>query len=166
MRVPSRSKKPICLHVSAKPVLNPTEPRQDPRSARGGRYTLQRTPHTWPHATIATPVSASIPIKPGSRVMNRDWNIKIFGIIVIGIVAIISIQGCFSRSSTPALLRDAIGRAFDRPVRFIELNLPPADGRYPGAVLVMPERGQTLPLRRSYRPTDIPNSATKLQIKT
>ena len=40
-------------------------------------------------------------------------------------------------------LQSAIARAFGRSPEFIELNLPPADGRYPGAILVSPAPGRS-----------------------
>ena len=98
--------------------------------------------------------------------MQRAWQIKIIAIIAIGIIAVIAIIWYF-QPSTHSSLRDALGHAFDdQRVQYIELNLPPADGRYPGAVIVMPKPGQTLLLRPESRPDTLPDNATSLRVKT
>lgn len=91
--------------------------------------------------------------------------IKIVAIIVIGITAVIAIIWYF-QPPTHSSLRDTLGHAFGREVQNIELNLPPAPGRYPGAVIVMPQPGQMLLLRPEHRPDAVPNNATSLRIKT
>ena len=53
-----------------------------------------------------------------------------------------------------------------RPEALIEINLPPADGRYPGAVLVAPQEGQILPLRKALRPSQIPVSVGTVRVNT
>ena len=69
----------------------------------------------------------------------------------------------WQRQPEHASVRDTLSRAFNRPARLIELNLPPADGRYPGAVILTPKPGQTLPLQRAYRPAQIPRHTTSIR---
>ncbi|MCP4701094.1 MAG: hypothetical protein GY862_30210 [Gammaproteobacteria bacterium] len=96
--------------------------------------------------------------------LPRAAHFRIAAIVVIGITAMIAVA-LWQRQPEHASLREALGHAFNRPVQFIELNLPPADGRYPGTVILMPRPGQALPLRRAYRPDRVPNYATSLRAK-
>ena len=94
--------------------------------------------------------------------MNDSQNNAVAAVVMGGVVAVAAVvMWLFQPEREP--IREALGRAFNRPVQLIELNLPPADGRYPGAVLVTPRPGQNLPLRRAYRPNDIPIHATSLR---
>lgn len=89
-------------------------------------------------------------------------------IAAIGLIGIIAVAAVilWHRNPGQSSIREALGHAFNRPVELIALNLPPADGRYPGAVIVEPQPGQVLPLRRVYRPGVLPdNSAIRLKIK-
>ncbi|MCE9663910.1 hypothetical protein LY622_10685 [Halomonas sp. M5N1S17] len=79
----------------------------------------------------------------------------------IGVAVVIAVF-LWSRQPEHTSLQDGLGRAFNRPAQYIEVNLPPADGRYPGAVIVMPQPGQAFPLRRAYRPSQVPDFATSL----
>lgn len=89
--------------------------------------------------------------------------IVLTSIVVVGIVGMIAV---FLWQRQPELdsVRDTLGRAFNRPAELIELNLPPADGRYPGAVILTPKPGQTLPLRRAYRPAQTPRHTTSIRV--
>ena len=96
--------------------------------------------------------------------MKKNRKITIATIAAIGLVGVIAILLLFKEPEHVSL-QMALSRAFNRPAQFIELNLPPADGRYPGAVILMPQSGQTLPLRRAYRPNQVPNFATSLHAR-
>ena len=96
--------------------------------------------------------------------VKKNRKITIATIAAIGLVGVIAIFLLFKKPEHVSL-QMALSRAFNRPAQFIELNLPPADGRYPGAVILMPQSGQTLPLRRAYRPNQVPNFATSLHAR-
>ncbi len=61
-------------------------------------------------------------------------------------------------------LRRKLAELFDRPVELIELNLPPADGRYPGTVLLTAREGQSLTIKRENRPIKIPIKTSQVTI--
>lgn len=64
----------------------------------------------------------------------------------------------------PKTLSTNFAQAFNRPEELIELNLPPSGSRYPGSVLLSPEAGQVLPIRRVYRPETLPNTTSDVSI--
>lgn len=64
----------------------------------------------------------------------------------------------------PKTIRANFAQAFNRPEELIELNLPPSGGRYPGSVLLSPAQGQVLPMRRVFRPEDLPRTKSDVSI--
>ena len=64
----------------------------------------------------------------------------------------------------PRTLKANFAQAFNRPKELIELNLPPSGGRYPGSVLLSPQAGQVLPLRRVFRPENLPRTTSNISI--
>ena len=88
-------------------------------------------------------------------------------IIIISLIGCVIAIGIFLyyRSINPTkTLRSELARVFDRPVDLIELNFPPADGRYPGAILLTPTRGQTIVMKREFHPEDTPVSKSNISI--
>lgn len=65
---------------------------------------------------------------------------------------------------SPQTLRSKFAEVFDRPLDLIELNLPSADGRYPGTVLITPIEGQTLVIKREYRPKTLPKARSNISV--
>jgi hypothetical protein len=61
-------------------------------------------------------------------------------------------------------LQTKFAEMLNRPLDLIEMNLPPADGRYPGTVLVSPQQGQTLAMERQYRPEIQPRASSRVSI--
>ncbi len=95
--------------------------------------------------------------------MTKSRKIVTAALVVVGLAAVTAVW-LWQRQSEGASLREALGRAFNRPAQLIELNLPPAAGRYPGAVMLTPQPGQTLPMRRAFRPDQIPEFTTSLRV--
>ena len=85
------------------------------------------------------------------------------GVAVYVVWLIVSDQDNALHDDKTFTLQHALGQAFHRPTDVIELNLPSAEGRYPGAVLLSPQEGQVLPMFKAYRPTDEP-TATQLEV--
>ena len=83
-------------------------------------------------------------------------------ILLVGFFAIIAVL--FWPPPKSESLRAALGNVFGRPIDLIELNIPPADGRYPGTVILTPRPGQMLPVRRIYRPDQIPKATSGLKL--
>ena len=89
--------------------------------------------------------------------MSRKLKISVAAVTIIGLAVVLAVYMWGSGRNEDSL-RAALSRAFNRSESLIEINLPPADGRYPGAVLVSPQVGQILPLRRAGRPEQLPGS--------
>lgn len=94
--------------------------------------------------------------------MNKKRTLLTLGLTGLVIAASIFVYSKYFNAAQS--LKVEIAKAFDRPVELIELNLPPADGRYPGSVLVSPVKGQTLVMKRQYRPVEVPNASSNFSI--
>jgi len=95
--------------------------------------------------------------------MSKSQKIAAVSLTIAGSVTIFAVL-IWHRQPECESLQDALARAFNRPAQLIELNLPSADGRYPGAVTLAPQPGQVLPLKRVGRPDAIPRAATSLRV--
>jgi hypothetical protein len=85
-------------------------------------------------------------------------------IIIVMSVLSIGIYLYYEYYNTKKTLRLELAKLFDRPSDLIELNLPPADGRYPGSVLLTVQEGQSLALKREFRPSNIPTKTSQVSI--
>lgn len=77
--------------------------------------------------------------------------------VAVGVVAALAVVvAVYLRGTRPKLrtLADELAQALQADPAAIQSNLPPADGRYPGAVLVRPAVGQVAALRLVDRPEE------------
>jgi len=93
-----------------------------------------------------------------------DFNKKNLTLIIVTVLIAIGIYLYYVFYNPTKTLKQELANMFDRPVELIELNLPPADGRYPGTVLLTAQEGQSLTIKRENRPVNIPEKQSKVTI--
>lgn len=85
---------------------------------------------------------------------------------VTAVLIVVAVIGAWAFwPSSQERLEQALATAFSRPVDLIELNLPPASGRYPGAVLLRKSPRDLLLYRSASRPSPTDHTTVELKAK-
>lgn len=89
----------------------------------------------------------------------KRWQL-ILALSVLGVLVTVSV---FFLAPSTYTLQDALAKQFGQNPKFIQVNVPPLPGLYPGAVIVHPEVGKIALLISSTATTDAPGPEFSIQ---
>ncbi len=97
--------------------------------------------------------------KVKASVWWRRWEL----ILALGLVGVLVSAAVFFLAPHTYTLRDALAKQFGQNPKFIQVNVPPLPGLYPGAVIVHPEVGKIALLISCTKATDAPGPEFSIQ---
>jgi hypothetical protein len=97
--------------------------------------------------------------KPKTSAWWRRWKL----LVALGLLGTLVAACVFFLAPATNTLQDALAKQFGQNPKFIQVNVPPLPGLYPGAVIVHPEAGKLALLKSSTKPTDGPGPDFSIQ---